>query len=90
MKTKKFTFIESTLSAEQAQEMLMEVYAAKITFHQMRNFSHIERFGKTDRTALRRINALKKDMATLKKTITTAAQKNKLISITSDIQITII
>ena len=90
MTTKKYTFIESTLSAQQAQEMLMEVYAAKITFHQMRNFSHMERFGKNDRTALRRINALKKDMVTLKKAITKAAQKEKMICVTSDIQITII
>ena len=50
-KTKKaIKLIDGIFSAKDGNEILMNLYASKIAFHQMKNFSSNERFGtKTSR-----------------------------------------
>jgi hypothetical protein len=43
------------ISADEAREILMSVFLGKIDFHENKNFSSEERFGKVDLTALKRI-----------------------------------
>ncbi len=88
-KTEKLSLIEGTFSDIEAKEILINVFTQKINFHQRKNFSSQERFGKVDATASKRIIELKKGMEQAL-AIVELAQKNKQnISISSEINITI-
>ena len=53
--TQTLKLIEGQFQHEKAKEMLLNLYAAKINFHQMKNFGSQERFGKDDAIAQDRI-----------------------------------
>lgn len=86
-KTEKLTLIEGTFSCEEAKEVLLNIFSTKIQFHVMKNFSSIERLGKEDKNANKRIPKLKKSTEKLLKVIKQAEAKNKKLVITSEINI---
>lgn len=86
---KKLTLIEGSFSNEEAGEILSNIFAAKIQFHTMKNFSSQERFGTEDKTAKKRIPALKKELEKLGQIISNAKLHNKKLVITSNIHITL-
>lgn len=89
IKNEKLKLIEGKFLHEEAKEILTNIFTAKINFHQMKNFSSQERFGKDDETAIKRIQALKNEIVTLGKILAEAeAQKKKLI-IDSEINISL-
>ena len=49
-KIEKLNLIEGNFSGEEAKEILMNVFLAKIHYHELKNFSSQERFGKDDIT----------------------------------------
>jgi hypothetical protein len=53
------SLIEGAFNTEEAKEVLMNIFATKIQFHDMRNFSAQERLGKEDEASLKRIPVLK-------------------------------
>jgi predicted transcriptional regulator len=57
-----FKLIEGSYSSKESREILQNVFSSKIQFHQMKNFSSQERFGKDDITALKRIPELKESI----------------------------
>jgi hypothetical protein len=59
----------------------------KINFHQQKNVSNIERFGKTDNAALEKVEFLKAELAKLETIIENAESKNATLKVTSAIQI---
>ena len=79
--------IEGKFLATEAKEILTNIYTAKINFHQMKNFSSMERFGKEDKIAVKKIPALKKELGKLQKILVAAKEKNKKLIITSEINI---
>ena len=87
MQTLKVDFINGDFSSKEALEILSQVYAHKIRFHELKNFSHIERFGTTDKTSLKRIKELKRSIKHIN-THLKRAQKQS-IYIQSDITLTI-
>ncbi|MFN3446180.1 MAG: hypothetical protein ACK44D_10600 [Bacteroidia bacterium] len=88
-KTEKLTFIEGAFTDAEAKEILMNVFSTKINFHQVKNLSSQERFGKVDVTASKRIIALKKGLEKAMEMIAEANKYNKKLTIKSEINITI-
>lgn len=91
MKSKNTTtlsLIEGDFSAEDAKEILLKMYGTKLNFHQRKNLSSNERFGKDDATSQIRIPALKENIEQIR-VLTDAAIANKSrIVINSQINIT--
>jgi hypothetical protein len=88
-KTKKLTLIEGTFSPAEAQEVLMNIFFTKINFHEMKNFSSQERFGKIDENASNRILSLRSSINTFLNQIKEAKENQKDIIITSEISISL-
>lgn len=88
-KTEKLTLIEGTFSTEEAREILMNVFYTKINFHEVKNFSSIERFGEVDATAQKRIPHLKQAVEKLSKFLAEANTSKKQITINSEIILSI-
>ena len=88
-KTEKLILIEGTFLHGEAKEILMNVFTTKINYHEMKNFSSQERFGKEDATAKKRIPALKKETDRLLKILAEAKANNKQLIINSEIVISL-
>lgn len=88
-KTEKLTLIEGTFSNEEAKEILMNIFYTKINFHEVKNFSSIERFGEADANAQKRIPHLKQSVEKLTKFLAEANTSKKKIIINSEIIISI-
>ena len=87
--TKKLTLIEGSFTAEEAKEILLNMYSTKINFHEMKNFSSQERFGMEDEIAKMRIPKLKNEIENVLQLVSVAdLNKNKLV-ITSEINISL-
>lgn len=54
--------IDGSFSAPDAWEIIRNLYTSKIRFHEMRNFSLSERFGKEDPITVKKIRELKESM----------------------------
>ena len=87
LKNKKLKLIEGKVLHDEAKEILRNIFSAKINFHQMKNFSSQERFGKDDKTAVKKIPILKKELVKLDKILAEAKAKNLNLVITSEINI---
>lgn len=87
-KIKKLVLIEGDFEAEQASEILMNIFSTKIHFHEMKNFSSQERLGKDDEMAQKRIPVLRNEMKKLEEILSEA--KNKKLLIHSEIHISLI
>lgn len=86
-KSKALKLIEGEFQAQEAKEILLNVFHAKINFHQRNNFSSLERLGKEDPIAQKRIPDLKKELTRLEKILIEAESKNKKLAINSEITI---
>lgn len=88
--TKKLKLIEGEFSPKDGKEMLFSLYKSKINFHQMKNFSSNERFGKDDQIATKRIPELRESMNEIDTIFQEAITKNKKILVTSVITIELV
>ncbi len=86
----KLKLIEGEFLHEEAKEILTHIFSAKINFHQIKNFSSNEQFGKDDETSIKRIPALKKELTRLEKILSEAKAQNKKLTISSEINISIL
>ncbi len=86
-KSEKLSLIEGVFDEEEARDILMNIFATKINFHQLKNFSSQERFGIEDPTAISRIPELQKNIAKLEKILNEAKKHNKQMVISSEITI---
>lgn len=86
---KNFKLITGEFSPENAEEILMDLINKKINFHHLRDFSHQERFGKSDEATLRRIKELDESKAEINQLIQKASTLGKLLRINSTIQMEI-
>jgi hypothetical protein len=84
---KELKLIEGDFSPEEAREILMNVFLSKIHFHQNKNLSSEERFGKEDLTALKRIPELKSSMEMISQLIEEAKLNNETFQIISEVKI---
>lgn len=88
-KTEKLTLIEGEFLNEDAKDILVNIFSTKIHFHEMKNFSSQERFGKQDEIAKTRIPALKKEIEKVLQILSEAKSNNKKVMITSEINISL-
>lgn len=84
---KTLNLIEGKFQIEDAKEVLRSIFTAKINYHQMKNFSSLERFGKEDEKALERTTALKNELIKLEGILAEAAANNNHLIIGSEINI---
>ena len=85
-----FKLIDGDFSTRESREILQNIFSSKIQFHQIKNFSSQERFGKEDKNALKRIPELRKSVEKILKIIESAEMKGKQLEIKSDIVISLI
>jgi len=54
-----FKLIDGTFEGPEANELISTLFTDKMRFHNIKNLSHLERFGKPDVQAEKRIQSLK-------------------------------
>jgi hypothetical protein len=84
------SLIDGQFSDEEANDILMNVFLKKITFHERKNFSAIEMHGTSDKIAKDRIIALKQEMEKAHEIIAEAKAKNQRLKINSEIKISLL
>ena len=89
-KLEQLNLIEGNFSDEEAKEILMGIFLAKINFHEKKIFSSQIRFGKVDEIAINRIPKLKKETEKMLQIISEAKLNNKRLLITSQINISVV
>jgi len=89
-RTKSLKIIDGKYNFEEAEDILMNMFLSKINFHNLKNLSSQERFGKLDENAQTRIPALKKEIKKLKEILNEAKVNNKKLVIQSEINISMI
>ena len=82
-----FSLIEGSFKSDEAREILLNVISAKIQFHQMKNLSSKERFGKQDDQSVKRIEELKKTMERVLEIVAESKKIDSSIYISSSIGI---
>ena len=90
MKKEPVSLIDGNFDPDEAKELLSSLLNDKIHFHQMKNFSSTERFGKQDQKSLKRIAELKEGNNDLLELISKAESENKILSISAKINIDLI
>jgi hypothetical protein len=86
-KIETLNLIEGNFSEEEAGEILMALFSAKINYHRMKDFSSRERFGRPDETAQKRIPELQKEIVKVSQVVSEAKSKNKRLIITSAVEL---
>jgi negative regulator of replication initiation len=85
--TEEIKLIEGHFSAEEAKAILMNMLNNKIHFHEIKNISSLERFGKEDKNATKRIPELKESIEIVSELIQKAEMKDDKIAIKSVVTI---
>lgn len=87
--TQIFELINGEFLPEEGREILQNIFSSKIQFHQMKNFSSHERFGKNDETAIKRIPKLNNNLNEILKIIKEAEKNGECVEIKSEVVIRI-
>lgn len=85
--TEKLNLIDGVFSQSEAKEILMSLFKSKINFHNIKNWSSNERFGKDDEIAQERIPKLKEEIEKLQLILSEAKTQNKNLIVSSEINI---
>jgi hypothetical protein len=89
-KTEKLTLIEGVFLHDEAKDILMNIFSAKVNFHKVKNIFSNERFGKDDETARKRIPSLINEMVKLHELLAEAKDNNKKLVVKSEIIISLV
>lgn len=84
---KALELISGEYTPDQAKEILMNYINSKIHFYEIKDFSHIERYGKADPEISKRIKHLYGIRDSIISTLAEAKQENKCLVIESSITI---
>ncbi|MFN4314743.1 MAG: hypothetical protein ACK4E0_10645 [Chitinophagaceae bacterium] len=82
--------IDGQFNTEEAREILLNVFNAKIQFHELRNFSVMERFGKPDLVAQQRVPALRKSLQEALAIVAHAGKHKKRLKVYADVRINLV
>jgi hypothetical protein len=88
-KVEKVSLIEGDFSDIEAREVLVNLYLTKIRFHEMKNFSSKERFGKEDKNSLDKIAELKTTLKKINEFITEVSLNKQRIIINATIALSV-
>ena len=89
IKTEVITLIDGDFDEKEAKEILVNIFSSKINFHQVKNFSSHEKYGKVDTHAEKRIIALKKGLERALEILLEAQKNNNRLTINTEVNITI-
>lgn len=81
----KLTLIKGSFDAEDASEILLNLFSSKLQFHSLKNFSSMERFGVEDPISAQRIPELKKTLGLIEKILADAKRSNLRLSLHADV-----
>lgn len=85
--TRSINLIDGVFTTKEAKEILTSLYTSKIDFHKMKNFSHIERYGRPHSFSLTRIDSLRISLMKVLDAINEAEKNNKMMKVSSAIEI---
>ncbi len=88
-KTETLDLIKGTFTPEEAREILLQLLDSKINFHNLKNWSCRERFGKPDDYSERRLADLRESRKKVEDLISYSINEQKTIAINSSIEINI-
>lgn len=86
----KLKLIDGNFSSQDGKDLLMNLFTSKINFHQLKNFSSNERFGKDDELAAKKIPVLKESKELITALFEEALAENKNFKLTSNITIELV
>jgi len=90
MKTKKsYSLVDGSFKASEAREVLMSLIGSKITFHNVKNMSSLERNGEADIHSEQRIEELKLSRQEIRKILEMAEEEQLRVRISSGIHISL-
>ncbi|MBL7890584.1 MAG: hypothetical protein JNL24_13615 [Bacteroidia bacterium] len=76
-KAKKLKLIDGDFSSKETLDILLNLYSSKVKYHELKNLSSRERYGKDDPIAIKRIPELKKGMEIIEELLSTSNKKDK-------------
>lgn len=88
-KTETIEFIKGTFTPDEARELLLQLLNDKINFHNLKNWSSSERFGKPDAYSEQRLEYLKESQKKVKTLFSNSNSEKQNITIHSSIEIKI-
>lgn len=74
-KSEEFVLIKGSFSIEDAKNILLSLFNYKINFHELHNFSAVERFGSDDPYSVARIGELKESRNSIAKILEKAEKE---------------
>jgi hypothetical protein len=86
-KNETLTIMDDNFTHDEAKEIIMNMFSSKLNFHNIKNWSSQERFGKNDAIAQEKIPALRNEMKRLEEILLEAKTKNKKLVVSSAINI---
>lgn len=89
-KTETLTIIDDNFTFDEAKDILMNMFTSKINFHNIKNWSSQERFGKNDPIAQKTIPSLRTELIKLEEILLEAKTKNKKLVVNSAINISLL
>ena len=89
-KTETLTIIDDNFTFDEAKDILMNMFTSKINFHNIKNWSSQERFGKNDPIAQKTIPSLRTELIKLEEILLEAKAKNKKLVVNSAINISLL
>lgn len=88
-KTETIELIKGTFTLDEAREVLLELLNSKINFHNMKNWSSRERFGKPDAYSEQRLEYLMESRKKVQTLLSKSFDEEKSVTINSIIEINI-
>jgi hypothetical protein len=82
--------LDGLFAAQEAQEILLDLINSKIHFHELKNFSSLERHGKPDPVAMHRLPELREERKKIMAFTEHAIQNHCNLKITSAIRMELI
>ncbi|HPF89504.1 MAG: hypothetical protein H6590_05510 [Flavobacteriales bacterium] len=84
------TLLKGHFTPDEAREVLINLFQAKVSFHQMKHFSSLERTGREDHVAKERILELKESMRRIREMVAQAEASGMMMSISSTVEVDIV
>jgi|GEM_PF-715906 len=88
--SEKFSLIEGTFSAEEAQEILMSLLGKKLSFHSKKNLRSFEHSGQEDPEAEERIQELEQIRNEVLELLQSAKEEDFRLEIHSEVEIKLV
>ena len=88
--TENIKIMDGNFTHEEAKKITINIFSSKINFHNIKNWSSQERFGKDDEIAQNRIPAQRSEIKKIERILSEAKAKNKKLLVNSEINISLL